>query len=338
MKEKWYQKTWIQIIIIFILWGAVAWLLISWLKQDGWIYSYFPVDANNLWEAFNTFNALIWAVTLLLVYLTYTSQKEELSLTRQELKNSAEMMRQQKEIMDEEKKIMEEEKFHNYFSFLLKQKERYADDFYKKIEYTDSGWGFYRTTILSKLIDTNYDRLYKNRTQQKRLKNIQPKNFESISEYMSNDYGGATNYDSWLEQNNLKADIEYQYIWSNFKYSNIRWKNDAKLTIDEQEELVTNFYSSVGNDLQKQETGLIDDLHANFDILSERYDVIISNYKKIIETLNNEVKHFMAKIDSQNQEKKRVFLLFIKTERDINFLGTLAWYQIIQERVWYKAK
>lgn len=48
MKEKWYQKTWIQIIIIFILWGAVAWLLISWLKQDGWIYSYFPVDANNL--------------------------------------------------------------------------------------------------------------------------------------------------------------------------------------------------------------------------------------------------------------------------------------------------
>ena len=155
----------------------------------------------------------------MLVYLTYTSQKEELSLTRQELKNSAEMMRQQKEIMDEEKKIMEEEKkimeeekFHNYFSFLLKQKERYADDFYKKIEYTDSGWGFYRTTILSKLIDTNYDRLYKNRTQQKRLKNIQPKNFESISEYMSNDYGGATNYDSWLEQNNLKADIEYQYI------------------------------------------------------------------------------------------------------------------------------
>ena len=97
--------------------------------------------------------------------------------------------------------------------------------------------------------------------------------------------------------------------------------------------MVTNFYSYVGNDLQKQETVLIDDLHANFDILSERYDVIISNYKKIIETLNNEVEHFMAKIDSQNQEKKRVFLLFIKTERDIDFLADLAWYQIIQEEV-----
>lgn len=58
------------------------------------------------------------------MYLTYTSQKEELSLTRQELKNSAEMMRQQKEIMDEERKIMEEEKFRNYFSFLLEQKEK----------------------------------------------------------------------------------------------------------------------------------------------------------------------------------------------------------------------
>jgi hypothetical protein len=64
------------------------------------------------------------AIAVVLVYLTYKTQKEELSLTRQELKNSAEMMRQQKEIMDEEKKIMEEEKFRNYFSFLLEQKEK----------------------------------------------------------------------------------------------------------------------------------------------------------------------------------------------------------------------
>lgn len=53
----------------------------------------------------------------MLVYLTYKTQKEELSLTRQELKNSAEIMSQQKE-------IMEEEKFRNYFSFLLEQKEK----------------------------------------------------------------------------------------------------------------------------------------------------------------------------------------------------------------------
>ena len=58
----------------------------------------------------------------MLVYLTYKTQKEELSLTRQELKNSAEMIRQQKEIMDEEKK-------RNYIEFLLNQKRELGKDF-----------------------------------------------------------------------------------------------------------------------------------------------------------------------------------------------------------------
>lgn len=60
---------------------------------------------------------VISIIAVVLVYMTYKAQKEELLLTRQELKNSAEMMRQQKE-------IMEEENFRNHFSFLLEQKEK----------------------------------------------------------------------------------------------------------------------------------------------------------------------------------------------------------------------
>ena len=60
---------------------------------------------------------VISIIAVVLVYMTYKAQKEELLLTRQELKNSTEMMSQQKE-------IMEEEKFRNHFSFLLEQKEK----------------------------------------------------------------------------------------------------------------------------------------------------------------------------------------------------------------------
>ena len=88
-----------------------------------WLLSQ-KIDIDKVGDAFNILGAVTGIIAVVLVYMTYKTQKEELLLTRQELKNSAEMMRQQKEIMDEERKIMEEEKFRNYFSFLLEQKEK----------------------------------------------------------------------------------------------------------------------------------------------------------------------------------------------------------------------
>ena len=101
------------------------------------------IEIDKVGDAFNILGAVTGIIAVVLVYMTYKTQKEELSLTRQELKNSAEMMRQQKEIMDEERKIMdeerkimEEEKFRNYFSFLLEQKEKVKNN----IIYLNDSW------------------------------------------------------------------------------------------------------------------------------------------------------------------------------------------------------
>lgn len=102
---------------LIVLWSFGFGILCLWLLSKN-------IEIDKIGDAFNILWAVTGAIAVVLVYLTYKTQKEELSLTRQELKNSAEMMRQQKEIMDEEKKIMEEEKFRNYFSFLLEQKEK----------------------------------------------------------------------------------------------------------------------------------------------------------------------------------------------------------------------
>ena len=102
------------LIVIWSFWFSV--LCLWFLSQN--------IEIDKVGDAFNILWAVTWTIAVVLVYLTYKTQKEELSLTRQELKNSAEMMRQQKEIMDEERKIMEEEKFRNHFSFLLEQKEK----------------------------------------------------------------------------------------------------------------------------------------------------------------------------------------------------------------------
>ena len=88
-----------------------------------WLLSQ-KIEIDKVGDAFNILGVVTSIIAVVLVYMTYKTQKEELLLTRQELKNSAEIMSQQKEIMDEERKIMEEEKFRNYFSFLLEQKEK----------------------------------------------------------------------------------------------------------------------------------------------------------------------------------------------------------------------
>jgi hypothetical protein len=271
------------------------------------------------------------AIAVVLVYLTYKTQKEELSLTRQELKNSAEMMRQQKEIMDEEKKIMEEEKFHNYFSFLLKQKERYADDFYEKIGYIGSDLtpGSYSASM-NFIISSYNDVLLKNKKQQAKLKNIQPKNLESLSKYMFAEDDYQFQYDTWLEQNNLE---------SNSQYSNIQSKDGKKLGTKKQADLVMHFCSYIGNILQKIEQNEIQIMNMEFDALNtEYYDAIILSYQNLIETLENEVNEIMTKIDSRNSKKIQLFLSFIKTERDIEFFKNLELYQKIKKEFQYQTK
>lgn len=86
-----------------------------------WLLSQ-EIEIDKVGDAFNILGAVTSIIAVVLVYMTYKTQKEELLLTRQELKNSAEMMRQQKEIMDEEKK-------RNYIEFLLNQKQELGKDF-----------------------------------------------------------------------------------------------------------------------------------------------------------------------------------------------------------------
>ena len=138
-------------------------------------------EINKLSEASNVLEVVISIIAVILVYMTYETQKEELLLTRQELKNSAEMMRQQKEIMDEEK-------FRNYFSFLLEQKEKYADGFYEQIGYEnlDVKENSY-IDLMNEIIQTNTDVL-SNKEKGEKLKNIKSKNLQSISEYMLDEY------------------------------------------------------------------------------------------------------------------------------------------------------
>lgn len=81
-----------------------------------WLLSQ-EIEIDKVGDAFNILGVVTSIIAVVLVYMTYKTQKEELLLTRQELKNSAKIMSQQKEIMDEEK-------FRNHFSFLLEQKEK----------------------------------------------------------------------------------------------------------------------------------------------------------------------------------------------------------------------
>ena len=83
---------------------------------------------------------------------------------------------------------MEEEKFRNYFSFLLEQKEKYADGFYEQIGYEnlDVKENSY-IDLMNEIIQTNTDVL-SNKEKGEKLKNIKSKNLQSISEYMLDEY------------------------------------------------------------------------------------------------------------------------------------------------------
>ena len=114
-------------VFLIIIWSFWFGILCLWLLSQ-------KIEIDKVGDAFNILGAVTWIIAVVLVYMTYKTQKEELLLTRQELKNSAEIMSQQKEIMDEERKIMEAEKFRNYFSFLLEQKEKIKNNIiYKEL-------------------------------------------------------------------------------------------------------------------------------------------------------------------------------------------------------------
>ena len=292
-------------VFLIIIWSFWFVILCVWCLSQN-------TEINKLSEASNVLEVVISIITVGLVYMTYTTQKEELLLTRQELKNSAEMMRQQKE-------IMEEEKFRNYFSFLLEQKEKYADGFYEQIGYEnlDVKENSY-IDLMNEIIQTNTDVL-SNKEKGEKLKNIKSKNLQSISEYMLDEYDKEyiiwSNYDrnlieiynAWLQKNNLvwKHDSPQWLMLPSIK---LNTTNNVPLSLEEEKNIATNFCIEVREYLDDKSR--FDYLHLQWLIETiEKYEhdnnIIqsILEYQNLIDALEEEIKNIFIKVDPQNQKK-----------------------------------
>lgn len=245
-------------------------------------------------------------------------------------------MRQQKEIMDEEK-------FRNYFSFLLEQKEKYADGFYEQIGYEnlDVKENSY-IDLMNEIIQTNTDVL-SNKEKGEKLKNIKSKNLQSISEYMLDEYDKEyiiwSNYgrnlieiyNAWLQKNNL--------VW---KYDSPQWlmlpsiklntTNNVPLSLEEEKNIATNFCIEVREYLDDKSR--LDYRHLQWLIETiEKYEhdnnIIqsILEYQNLIDALEEEIKNIFIKVDPQNQKKLQAFMLLIKNKKDTKFFINLNTYR-----------
>lgn len=204
------------LIVIWSFWFSV--LCLWFLSQN--------IEIDKVGDAFNILWAVTWTIAVVLVYLTYKTQKEELSLTRQELKNSAEMMRQQKEIMDEEKK-------RNYIEFLLNQKRELGKDFtVEDHEYITHQWitffSYARLLLMNRIVFQQVSVLVYPE-QQKKLylfylaNNVKFKKYKKLLDILSVELNKVDSYSNIHDCFVLEDEIfffEHVEEWSNFVYEN----------------------------------------------------------------------------------------------------------------------
>lgn len=200
------------LIIIWSLWfGILFWWL---LLQD--------IEIDKIGDAFNILGAVTWIIAVVLVYMTYKTQKEELLLTRQELKNSAEIMSQQKEIMDEEKK-------RNYIEFLLNRKQELGKDFIvEDHEYITHQWitffSYARLLLVNRIFHQQASVLFYPE-QQKKLylfylaNNVKFKKYKKLLDVLSVELNKVDSYSNVHDCFVLEDEIfffEHVEEWSNF--------------------------------------------------------------------------------------------------------------------------
>ncbi len=115
------------IYIVFIIWWVF--LIISFILSSSFNTKFDWVAKINPWiwgDSFWIINSLVSVITFFLVYKTFWLQKEMLDSQKDELEATRKELRWQKEIMSEWK-------FHEYFLFLMNQKELLKNTITKEI-------------------------------------------------------------------------------------------------------------------------------------------------------------------------------------------------------------
>ena len=205
--------------LLIIIWGFWLVILCLWLLSQ-------EIEIDKVGDAFNILGAVTSIIAVVLVYMTYKTQKEELLLTRQELKNSAEMMRQQKEIMDEEKK-------RNYIEFLLNQKQELGKDFIvEDHEYITHQWitffSYARLLLMNRIVFQQASVLLQPE-QQKKLylfyltNNVKFKKYKKLLKVLSVELTKVDSYNNVHDCFILEDEIfffEQIEEWSDFIYEN----------------------------------------------------------------------------------------------------------------------